>query len=81
MDIGPWVERYGRAWREKDDGLTLPGCVVLRFAEGGLCEDLREYWNVGFGPPVRPPGAAPRCGPRKAGARRPAAAPCHGRGS
>lgn len=135
MDIVSWVERYGRAWREKDDeavaalfaeeatyashpsqpphrgregiraywrratadqeeldlrfgdpivsadggraavewwatmrdegwaaeegrpgeALTLPGCLVLRFSEEGLCEELREYWNVGFGPPVRPP--------------------------
>jgi SnoaL-like protein len=34
-----------------DDRLTLTGCLVLRFAADGLCKELREYWNVGFGPP------------------------------
>lgn len=50
MRDGGWAAAEGAG----DDGLTLPGCLVLRFAEGGLCEELREYWNVGFGPPVRP---------------------------
>ena len=31
-----------------DDGeeITLPGCLLLRFAEDGRCADLREYWNL-----------------------------------
>jgi uncharacterized protein (TIGR02246 family) len=31
-----------------DDGeeITLPGCLLLRFAEDGRCHTLREYWNV-----------------------------------
>jgi len=31
-----------------DDGeeVTLPGCLLLRFAPDGRCADLREYWNV-----------------------------------
>jgi hypothetical protein len=31
-----------------DDGaeITLPGCLLLRFAEDGRCRTLREYWNV-----------------------------------
>jgi hypothetical protein len=30
-----------------DDGeeVTLPGCLVLRFASDGRCEELREYWH------------------------------------
>jgi limonene-1,2-epoxide hydrolase len=24
---------------------TLPGCLVLRFAPDGRCEELREYWH------------------------------------
>jgi hypothetical protein len=28
------------------EGVTLPGCLLLRFAADGRCEDLREYWNV-----------------------------------
>ena len=31
----------------KVDGepVTLPGCLLLRFDESGLCADLREYWH------------------------------------
>ena len=27
-------------------GITLPGCLLLKFAEDGRCEDLWEYWQV-----------------------------------
>jgi limonene-1,2-epoxide hydrolase len=30
--------------REGDEDVTLPGCLLLRFASDGRCEDLREYW-------------------------------------
>jgi hypothetical protein len=32
----------------RDDGewITLPGCLLLRFAPDGRCEALREYWHV-----------------------------------
>jgi nuclear transport factor 2 (NTF2) superfamily protein len=32
----------------RDDGewVTLPGCLLLRFAADGRCEELREYWHV-----------------------------------
>lgn len=26
--------------------LTLPGCLLLRFGDDGLCADLREYWQT-----------------------------------
>jgi len=26
--------------------LTLPGCLLMRFNEEGLCMDLREYWQT-----------------------------------
>lgn len=31
-----------------DEGqeLMLPGCLLLRFACDGRCQDLREYWNL-----------------------------------
>jgi ketosteroid isomerase-like protein len=31
----------------RSDGadVTLPGCLVLRFAPDGRCEELREYWH------------------------------------
>ena len=52
--------RFGEPVRERDrvavewwttmrDGheqVTLPGCLVLRFAGDGRCEELREYWHV-----------------------------------
>lgn len=53
-----WATMRDGEWAAKeagDDRITHPGCLVLRFAADGLCEELREYWNVGFGPPVRPP--------------------------
>lgn len=28
------------------DELTLPGCLLLRFDDAGLCTDLREYWHT-----------------------------------
>ena len=26
--------------------ITIPGCLLLRFASDGRCEELREYWHV-----------------------------------
>lgn len=26
--------------------LTLPGVLILRFNQSGLCEELREYWHL-----------------------------------
>jgi hypothetical protein len=31
---------------ESDGPFTLPGCLVLRFDDSGLCEELREYWHL-----------------------------------
>jgi uncharacterized protein (TIGR02246 family) len=31
--------------RADGDELTLPGCLLLRFAPDGRCEALREYWH------------------------------------
>lgn len=35
----------------RDDGaeITLPGILFLRFAPDGLCEELREAWNLADG--------------------------------
>lgn len=42
--------------RDRDDSdLTLPGCLLVRFAENGLCEELREYWHVEMGSRIAPP--------------------------
>jgi hypothetical protein len=30
--------------REGGEDVTLPGCLLLRFAPDGRCEELREYW-------------------------------------
>jgi uncharacterized protein (TIGR02246 family) len=41
-----------------DDGrdVTLPGCLLLRFAGGGRCEELREYWHLEEGRTAPPDG-------------------------
>ena len=32
---------------DSDDGeVTLPGCLLLRFAPDGRCTALREYWHL-----------------------------------
>jgi uncharacterized protein (TIGR02246 family) len=30
-------------------GVTLPGCLVLRFTPEGRCAELREYYNLALG--------------------------------
>lgn len=32
--------------RSEGSDVTLPGCLVLRFAPDGRCEELREYWHL-----------------------------------
>jgi predicted SnoaL-like aldol condensation-catalyzing enzyme len=42
----------------RNDGadVTLPGCLLLRFGENGLCLALREYWHIEPGRLEPPPG-------------------------
>ena len=42
----------------RDDGqeVTLPGCLLMRFAGGGRCEELREYWHQETGRHEPPEG-------------------------
>jgi hypothetical protein len=42
--------------RDEGEEITLPGCLLLRFAADGRCEELREYWHVEPGPHDPPPG-------------------------
>jgi hypothetical protein len=48
--------------RADGDEITLVGCLLLRFAPDGRCEDLREYWNYESGrlPPHEGWGSWPR---------------------
>jgi hypothetical protein len=41
----------------RNDGaeITLPGCLLLRFGEDGLCLALREYWHFEPGRLEPPP--------------------------
>jgi ketosteroid isomerase-like protein len=43
-------DRVAAEWwatmRDEGGEITLPGCLVLRFAADGRCEELREYWHV-----------------------------------
>ena len=41
------VEWWHRRWTIPTIGeVTLPGCLLLRFAPDGRCSELREYWHV-----------------------------------
>ncbi len=42
---------------DPDEGaITLPGCLLLRFAPDGRCRELWEYWQVQPGWVDPPPG-------------------------
>ena len=42
---------------DPDEGeITLPGCLLLRFAADGRCRDLWEYWQVHPGRQYPPDG-------------------------
>ena len=49
------VEWWTRMHQQGED-VTLPGCLVLRFAADGRCEELREYWHIEPGLHDPPPG-------------------------
>lgn len=49
------VEWWATMRVAEDGDVTLPGCLIVRFADDGLCEELREYWHVETGRRVAPP--------------------------
>lgn len=40
------VVEWWATMRDAGREITLPGCLVLRFAADGRCAALREYWHV-----------------------------------
>jgi ketosteroid isomerase-like protein len=41
------VVEWWTTMNDPDDGdVTLPGCLLLRFAADGRCSALREYWQL-----------------------------------
>ncbi len=40
------VVEFWTTMRVDGGELTLPGCLLLRFDDDGLCTDLREYWHT-----------------------------------
>jgi ketosteroid isomerase-like protein len=40
------VVEWWATMRDEGEEITLPGCLLLRFAEDGRCAALREYWHV-----------------------------------
>lgn len=40
------VVEWWATMRDEGEEITLPGCLVLRFAADGRCAALREYWHV-----------------------------------
>ena len=47
------VVEWWTRMRNGGEEITLVGCLLLRFAPDGRCEDLREYWN--YEPGLLPP--------------------------
>ena len=43
------VVEWWTRMRADGEEVTLVGCLLLRFAYDGRCEDLREYWNFESG--------------------------------
>ena len=50
------VVEWWAVMRDEGAWITLPGALLLRFAEDGRCEELREYWHVEAGRHEPPPG-------------------------
>jgi nuclear transport factor 2 (NTF2) superfamily protein len=50
------VVEWWAVMRDEGAWITLPGALLLRFAEDGRCEELREYWHVEDGRHEPPPG-------------------------
>jgi hypothetical protein len=50
------VVEWWAIMRDEDAWITLPGALLLRFAEDGRCEELREYWHVEDGKHEPQPG-------------------------
>lgn len=50
------VVEWWAIMRDQGAWITLPGCLLLRFAADGRCEELREYWHVEDGRHEPPPG-------------------------
>jgi uncharacterized protein (TIGR02246 family) len=42
--------------RDSGREITLPGALILRFAAGGRCAELREYWHTEDGSTEPPEG-------------------------
>lgn len=40
------VVEWWATMRDRGEEITLPGCLLLRFAPDGRCAALREYWHV-----------------------------------
>jgi ketosteroid isomerase-like protein len=40
------VVEWWTTMRDQGEEITLPGCLLLRFAPDGRCAALREYWQV-----------------------------------
>lgn len=52
-----WAVMRDPDWRPEapNEWVTLPGCLILRYAEDGRCTELREYYNPVFGEALGPP--------------------------
>lgn len=52
-----WATLRDPEWKPgaDNDWVTLPGCLIVRFDESGLCDELWEYYNPVFGRKIDAP--------------------------
>jgi len=50
------VVEWWAVMQDEGSEVTLPGCLLLRFAAGGRCQELREYWHLQEGRREPPEG-------------------------
>jgi hypothetical protein len=54
---------YWTMMKEKVEDVTLAGCVMLRFAKSGLCQELHDYWVLQTGRLSAPRPGKPQVSP------------------
>jgi nuclear transport factor 2 (NTF2) superfamily protein len=54
-----WAVMRDPGWRPDaaSEWVTLPGCLILRFATDGRCSELREYYNPVLGEAIPAPSS------------------------
>jgi ketosteroid isomerase-like protein len=54
---------YWTTMKEKEEDVTLAGCLMLHFAKNGLCKELHDYWVLQTGRFSAPSPSKPKASP------------------